>query len=67
MRNICFRGVDIDSGRTVKGDLLNGPFWMDTEDDMYSAHIAWLVDFGSGYCGSTYKHNTFAVRTVAAL
>ena len=51
------------------GDLLDGRFWTDTEDEdpEYSAASAWFVNFGSGYFVSHYKYYSFTVRAVAAL
>lgn len=51
------------------GDLLDGWFWTDTEDEdpEYSAAIAWYVGFGSGYFYFNLKYYTYVVRAVAAL
>lgn len=51
------------------GDLLDGWFWTDTEDEdpEYSATVAWYVYFGSGHFYYDYKYNTYVVRAVAAL
>lgn len=51
------------------GDLLDGWFWTDTEDEdpEYSATIAWYVGFGSGYFYFNLKYYTYVVRAVAAL
>ena len=51
------------------GDLLDGWFWTDTEDEdpEISATYAWFVTFGSGYFYSTYRNGTSIVRAVAAL
>ena len=51
------------------GDLLDGWFWTDTEDEdpEYSATYAWYVYFGSGGFHSGVKYGTYIVRAVAAL
>lgn len=51
------------------GDLLDGWFWTDTEDEdpEYSASIAWYVIFGGGYFYFNVKNSTYIVRAVAAL
>lgn len=51
------------------GDLLDGWFWTDTEDEdpEHSATYAWYVYFGSGYFVSYYNYYTCIVRAVAAL
>ena len=51
------------------GDLLDGWFWTDTEDEdpEYSATYAWYVTFGSGYFSYSLKYSTYIVRAVAAL
>ena len=51
------------------GDLLDGWFWTDTEDEDpgYSPASAWYVNFGSGNFDSNYKNSTYIVRAVAAL
>ena len=51
------------------GDLLDGWFWTDTEDEdpEYSATYAWFVYFGSGNFRGTYKNYAYVVRAVAAL
>lgn len=51
------------------GDLLDGWFWTDTEDEdpEYSATIAWYVGFGSGYFLFNLKGIAYVVRAVAAL
>lgn len=48
------------------GDLLDGWFWTDTEDEdpNYSAPYAWFVSFGSGLFGNNGKGSSFTVRAV---
>ncbi len=51
------------------GDLLDGWFWTDTEDEdpRFSPASAWCVSFGSGYFYPGNKYNSYVVRAVAAL
>jgi len=46
------------------GDLLDD--WFGSSSESYSAH-EWVVNFGSGDCGCTYKHYSYLSRAVVAL